>query len=224
MSHYENNPDRRTLANRENAQKSTGPRSEEGKQQARFNAFRHGLTGQTVVLPWEDRGQYEACCRSLAADLKPEGAYEEKLVQTIADATWRLNRAAAAETNMFAHTLHVNEFLIASGNAEVDTALCLGHAFRLDSQVLANMAMYAQRIARQRDKAFEQLRQLQAERRERTQRAMEEAASLRKMHTVKNIPYNPVEDGFVFTLAEIDTHIRREARKNEARQFARAAA
>jgi hypothetical protein len=44
------------------------------------------------------------------------------------------------------------------------------------------------------------------------------------MHTVKNIPYNPVEDGFVFTLAEIDTYIRREARKNEARQFARAAA
>lgn len=45
----------RAIANRENAQKSTGSRTEEGKQRSRFNAFRHGITSQTLVLPWQIR-------------------------------------------------------------------------------------------------------------------------------------------------------------------------
>jgi hypothetical protein len=216
MSNQAGNAEHRAAINRENALKSTGPASDEGKERSRFNAFRHGLTGQTVVLPWEDRGEYETCCKRLAADLKPSGAFEEQLVQTIADCTWRLNRAAAAETNMFAHMLHTNEFLISTGNPQVDTALCLGHAFREDSQVLANMAMYAQRISRQRDKAYEQLRGLQTERRAREERAMEEAASFRKLNGSKNIAYDPAEDGFVFSVSQIDAHIRRQARRLEA--------
>ena len=40
--------------NRENAQHSTGPKTEAGKQKSSLNALRHGLTGQTVVMPAED--------------------------------------------------------------------------------------------------------------------------------------------------------------------------
>jgi len=36
-------------ANRENAKKSTGPKSAEGKERSRANAFKHGLTGEGVV-------------------------------------------------------------------------------------------------------------------------------------------------------------------------------
>ena len=32
----------------------TGPRTEAGKKRTRFNALRHGLTGQIVVMPAED--------------------------------------------------------------------------------------------------------------------------------------------------------------------------
>ena len=36
-------------ANRRNALKSTGPRSENGKQRSRRNAVRHGLTAETTI-------------------------------------------------------------------------------------------------------------------------------------------------------------------------------
>jgi hypothetical protein len=41
-------------ANRRNALKSTGPRTEAGKQVSRCNAMRHGLAAQTVISTLED--------------------------------------------------------------------------------------------------------------------------------------------------------------------------
>ncbi len=40
---------RQIEANRRNSQKSTGPRTEAGKQASRCNAVRHGLTAETVI-------------------------------------------------------------------------------------------------------------------------------------------------------------------------------
>ena len=47
-----------TLANQQNSQHATGPRTPEGKHQSSLNSLRHGLTGQTVVLPGEDTEAY----------------------------------------------------------------------------------------------------------------------------------------------------------------------
>ena len=44
---------------------STGPRTQEGKQRSALNALRHGLTGRTVVMPYEDMDQYHIFCRRL---------------------------------------------------------------------------------------------------------------------------------------------------------------
>ena len=44
---------KKRLANRRNAQKSTGPTTDEGKAISRRNALKHGLTGQGVALPDE---------------------------------------------------------------------------------------------------------------------------------------------------------------------------
>jgi len=55
----------RAETNRANARNSTGPITEEGKSQSRFNAFRHGLTGKTIVMPCQDREAYEAFCREI---------------------------------------------------------------------------------------------------------------------------------------------------------------
>ena len=51
--------DKQIQANRRNARKSTGPKTEEGKARSRNNALRHGLTAELAVLPHEDPHQYE---------------------------------------------------------------------------------------------------------------------------------------------------------------------
>jgi len=76
-------------ANRANAQKSTGPRSPEGKRRVRLNSLRHGLTGQTVVMPFEDHKAYERHTARITECLKPETDRERGLALSIANAEWR---------------------------------------------------------------------------------------------------------------------------------------
>ena|SRR5579871_2808411 len=91
----------RSAINKANAQKSTGPRTDTGKQRSKFNALRHGLTGQTVVLPSEDHSAYQRHSQSFLDEYRPTGATESQLVQSLIDTSWRINRAAAIETNLF---------------------------------------------------------------------------------------------------------------------------
>src|SRR5260370_4793823 len=90
----------RAETNRENAQKSTGPRTEAGKQRSSLNALRHGLTGQTVVLPSDDLIAYQRHCQEFLDQYLPKNKTEIQLAQSLADLSWRLNRITAIETNL----------------------------------------------------------------------------------------------------------------------------
>jgi hypothetical protein len=46
--------ERQIAANRLNAQRSTGPRTEAGKANSRRNALKHGLTAEKMLLEYED--------------------------------------------------------------------------------------------------------------------------------------------------------------------------
>jgi hypothetical protein len=89
-------------ARRENAQHSTGPRTEAGRKRSSLNAFRHGLTGQIVVHTPEDQKAFRKHCDGIREALAPEGALEIELAQAIAEGRWRLNRASALENAIFA--------------------------------------------------------------------------------------------------------------------------
>jgi hypothetical protein len=78
---------RQIEANRRNALKSTGPKTEDGKRQSRCNAVRHGLTAETVIGALED------------ADA--QSAVERELVLRLASLLWRLRRATMMETGLF---------------------------------------------------------------------------------------------------------------------------
>ncbi len=60
-------------ANRLNAQKSTGPKTERGKAHARLNAVTHGMTARTImpVLPQEDPKELENKIQQAIAAWKP---------------------------------------------------------------------------------------------------------------------------------------------------------
>ena len=84
-------------ANRANAQKSTGPRTEEGKQRSRLNATRHGLTGQVSIMTDEERAAHIAFTGPILKRLAPKGPVENQYAQLIAQDHWRLNRIASIE-------------------------------------------------------------------------------------------------------------------------------
>src|ERR1051325_2713102 len=87
-------------ANRRNALKSTGPRTEDGKLRASRNAVRHGLTAETVVEPMEDPEDYMAFEQAVAASYDAETAVERELVLRLASLLWRLRRTALIETGL----------------------------------------------------------------------------------------------------------------------------
>jgi hypothetical protein len=91
---------RQIEANRRNAQNSTGPKTEGGKQRSRGNAVRHGLTAETVIDILEDPEDYKAFELSVTADFDAQTAVERELVLRLASLLWRLRRATAIETGL----------------------------------------------------------------------------------------------------------------------------
>ena len=91
---------RQIEANRRNADKSTGPTTEEGKLRSRRNAVRHGLCAETVVEVVEDIDDYRGFEAAIIADYDARTAVERELVLRLASLLWRLRRAAAIETDL----------------------------------------------------------------------------------------------------------------------------
>ena len=102
---------RQWQANRNNARKSTGPVTEEGKKRSRCNAVRHGLTAETVIGVLEDAEDYRAFEAAIIADYDAQSAVERELVLRLASLLWRLRRAAAMETGLFViQAEHLDEY------------------------------------------------------------------------------------------------------------------
>ena len=92
---------RQIVANRRNASKSTGPRTEQGKLRSRANAVRHGLSAETVIGALEDAEDYKAFEAAIIADYDAQSAVERELVLRLASLLWRLSRATGIEAGLF---------------------------------------------------------------------------------------------------------------------------
>jgi hypothetical protein len=87
-----------TAANRANAQKSTGPRTPEGKALVAQNAIKHGLLAQRDVIPGEDPGEFALFRDRMREDLDPTGTLEGMLADRVVHLAWRLRRAERLES------------------------------------------------------------------------------------------------------------------------------
>ncbi len=81
------------LANRRNAQKSTGPRTSEGKAAVSQNAVKHGLLTRQDVISSESQADFDLYRERMLAELAPASPMESMLAERIVTLSWRLKRA-----------------------------------------------------------------------------------------------------------------------------------
>src|SRR5215472_14629246 len=84
----------RAEANRINAQRSSGPKTELGKSRSKMNALKHGRSAKKIVIGDEDPKEFDALRAALERDWQLETAFESELVDQLAGLFWRMRRVA----------------------------------------------------------------------------------------------------------------------------------
>jgi len=206
-------------ANRENAKKSTGPKTDTTKELTKMNALRHGLTGQVNLMPEEDREAHDNFCAAIVGSLAPEGALEIQFAQSVAEDNWRANRGRAIETNMFAigSTAVATDF----GHPEINVAAAAAEVFSAAANRFQLLSLYMQRTNRDMQKSLDRLTALQTDRKARQLQDLEELASLLEASEIKHLPIEATEtkgqNGFVFSIHQIHTFATRKHQLAEAK-------
>ncbi len=95
------------LANRRNAQKSTGPRSREGKTAVSQNAVQHGLSARQAIISSESQADFDLYREQMLAELAPASPMESMLAERIVTLSWRLKRVCRIQ-NQTIDALNVN--------------------------------------------------------------------------------------------------------------------
>jgi hypothetical protein len=193
---------RRAATNRTNSRHSTGPRTEAGKQRSSQNALTHGLTARTALLPTEDPDTYQRHIQQFLDEYQPANSTETQLVHEIASTAWRLNRIPFLEAELFSQ----------DPNPQFHIPL------------LASLGLHGSRLSRQFQRAVEQLRDIQEERRRKERRQLNDAADLLIRHQRKGLPWTPAPDdpvfskqaGFVFSKEQVERHAQHLMRQNPA--------
>jgi len=176
-------------ANRENAKKSTGPRSQAGKAASSRNRLVHGLRSNQTLLPEDDPQRFQAILDDHRTRFQPVGGAEEDLVLRIASIQWRLGRVFPMETailrdrlnydvasrDKYRNAVHNDDIKYAEEDGEpappplpdaVEGDL-MGRAFMADCRAtksLSLLARYETSLDRSFDQSLQRLKYLQTAR------------------------------------------------------------
>ena len=162
-------------ANRLNAEKSTGPKTPEGKTAVSQNALKHSLTAQNDIISSEVSSEFEAFRDEAINDYRPSTAVEYTLVQRIVSLTWRLRRITIIHNQVFeilnkknaskSYEKFYKSILSQITNpSEEDPALALGHTVINDfthHKILDRLLIYERRTEYSLMKTIKQLHYLQ---------------------------------------------------------------
>jgi hypothetical protein len=88
-------------ANRQNAQKSTGPKTPEGREAVRFNALTYGLRTRETILERENAREYSELWDGLDAEWQPHTRTERIYLETMVTSQWLLKRIAESEQQIY---------------------------------------------------------------------------------------------------------------------------
>jgi len=123
---------RKAAANRRNASKSTGPKSVDGRNVARRNALKHGLTAETLVVEGEDAEAFRLMADSHLAVFRPRNDVEREFANTFSLAAWRRRRCVSTETSMV--NQYIRDSQLAAEASRQQHVLALGDRLLHDSQ------------------------------------------------------------------------------------------
>ncbi len=160
-------------ANRVNAQKSTGPRTVEGKAKVSQNGVRHGFTARQDVIAGESQEAFDVHREEVLAELTPVGKMETALAERVVSLMWRLKRAERLQNesiDMLTEKLTSGPLAKltrtlegkATGDRQ-DDDLTLGRVAVRDfsnARVLEKLLMYERRLEQSLYKTLAELNQL----------------------------------------------------------------
>ena len=86
---------------RQNAQKSCGPKTPEGKRRSSLSALTVGIFAKSTLLPSEDKKEFSAFARGVYADWEPVGATERTLGELMLSTLWRHRRLQSVEGGLY---------------------------------------------------------------------------------------------------------------------------
>jgi len=156
----------------------------------------------------EDPAAYQHHCRQFFDEYQPATPTETQLTQELAATSWRINRIPALEAALLDRAANPP-----SDQARIDFDIVDAH------RALATLGLHYTRLSRQFQKTVDTLRDIQSERRREHESHLKRAAALLELHKHKGIPYDPIQDGFVFSKDEIEEFSQRLMRLNESRHI-----
>ena len=173
--------ERQIEANRRNAARSTGPRTDEGKQASRLNAIKHGLLADTAFVPSLDKEEeWKQFRADLLESLQAEGGLESLLAERVIAGAWRLARVGRYERDEITKEIekqqarkdlearYAGRLALQGGLAEIAKAAVAGSDTRLpqlpELATLAQIARYEGHLHRQLMQCLHELQRVQARR------------------------------------------------------------
>jgi hypothetical protein len=208
--------DAQRTANKQNAQKSTGPQTQATKEKSKMNALSHGLTSQAALLPSEDPIIYQAFMESIFQQWSPATDQESRLTEGIGTTEWRLRRIPGLEAGIYSVGLleHNNLFLDEPDPVKRDRDV-QSKLYLLYEKQLKNLSLQERRLRSQHKADVTELKQLQQDRVAKAKQAEqalkeEREAIFARVNKISancyklNKPFIPADHGFDFTYDEYD--------------------
>lgn len=157
----------RSTINRENAQHSTGPKTEEGKARVRLNATKHGLYSKSVLLPGEDAAAFALQGEILALKWNPQTEDDRKLVRAVHEAEWRIARIVSVESALYIAVTEQSREAAENayeGDEEVISAMARALGYQSNAREFDQLHRQEARLQRLVDRAERELKQRAANR------------------------------------------------------------
>jgi hypothetical protein len=147
---------------RTNGSKSHGPKTGEGKARSSQNAIRHGLRAKALVLPHESADAFRELLDGYLDEFDPQTPCEAHLVEEMAAARWRLDRAQSFETALFEKQLETEQEY--HSFQEIEESQRPAYVFSQIKSKLHLLMRYEAALNRNFYRALKQLRELQKSR------------------------------------------------------------